>query len=177
MDSNLKSALDAIILETKSKIPREAKPRGRKSDFEAKEALVKQLRSKGEYDSVEITSTPADITALRDSQRYYFEIKVTDKRDKYFGAATLTEWEAALTDADHFKFVIAFKRDGNWSFHEYTPLEFMEYSYIPPFKIYFNVPLESEKTSASRKTLRAIRLTQGRLREMSEFFNKLRLIE
>ena len=109
-----------------------------KSDVGAKEAFVAELLRRG-FDEAKVTSRPADITARRGEVVYYFEIKFTQQDCRYFGAATLTEWEAALAHEERYRFVVAAKRDGLWVFHEYTPSEFMEFSYIPPFKIFFNV--------------------------------------
>ena len=69
------------------------------------------------------------------------KIKKTTKADNYFGAATLTEWAQAIKTPDHYRFVIA-KTDASeeeFSFVELTPAEMMEYSTIPPFKVYFNI--------------------------------------
>jgi len=46
---------------------------------------------------------------------------------------------------ERFTFVVAFLRDDGWAFHEYTPDEFMQMSYIPPFKIFFNVPVGGDR--------------------------------
>jgi hypothetical protein len=61
--------------------------------------------------------------------------------DVCFGAATLTEWAAAAHDPQHFRFVVACQRNEKWRFDEYTPEQFMAFSSVPPFKIYFSVPL------------------------------------
>src|SRR5437773_12401683 len=43
-----------------------------------------------------ITGSPADITATKGGETFYFEVKFTRQGASYFGAATLTEWDAAL---------------------------------------------------------------------------------
>ena len=48
-----------------------------KSDITAKEAYVKELQKKGF--SARITKAPADITAEKDGQPWFFEIKKTTK--------------------------------------------------------------------------------------------------
>ena len=70
-----------------------------KSDVEAKQAFVQELIARG-FESVKVTKLPADITATRNGQTYYYEIKYTTRTKLYFGAATLTEWEAALQYED-----------------------------------------------------------------------------
>ncbi len=109
-----------------------------RSDVEAKRAFVAMLLNEG-FDEARVTGTPADVTAVRNGQIYYFEIKYTIQEDEYFGAATLTEWEAALTFEDHFWFVVASKPGPSWVFRRFTPGEFMTYCSIPPFKIFFHI--------------------------------------
>lgn len=144
-----------------------------KSDVKAKEAFRHELLRRG-FDTAIITGSPADITATKGSDIHYFEIKFTRQSENYFGAATLTEWEAAIQFEPRFSFVIAFIRDGVWVFHEYTPAEFMEMSYVPPFKIFFNVGVASDKAVRSRKGSAAVGLTRERLLLMSEMFNRFR---
>ena len=67
----------------------------RKSDVDAKEAYSEYLKSQG-YKDIKIISSPSDISATKDGEIFYFEIKKTSRDDVYFGAATLTEWVAAL---------------------------------------------------------------------------------
>ena len=64
-----------------------------KSDVDAKAAFVEELVRRG-FDGVRVTGDPADITAFRAGLIHYFEIKYTAQPTQYFGAATLTEWEA-----------------------------------------------------------------------------------
>jgi hypothetical protein len=144
-----------------------------KSDVNAKEAFRDELLRRG-YQTAVVTATPADITATKCGETYYFEIKFTKASAKYFGAATLTEWEAALRYEQRFWFVVAFVRDERWVFHEYTPAEFMQMSYIPPFKIFFNVGVAADKIVRSREGSVAVSLTKSRLAAMSEIFQQFR---
>ena len=98
-----------------------------KSDVRAKEAFRDELLRRG-FETAQITGTPADITATRGGETYFFEIKFTRQGKSYFGAATLTEWEAVLRNEDHFWFVVAFVRGEAWVFHEYSPSQFMQMS-------------------------------------------------
>jgi Holliday junction resolvase len=144
-----------------------------KSDIEAKEAFKKVLESKKEYDSIEITGSPADITAIKNGLKYYFEIKFTRQEESYFGAATITEWTAALENPDRFLFVIAQKKEDLWEFKEYTPKEFMEFNTVPPFKTYFNISLNGSVKS-KKKRGKSILLTEERIKKMIEFMKELK---
>lgn len=121
-----------------------------------------------------MTSSPADITAYRDGDTHYFEVKFTRREESYFGAATLTEWEAAIRHPDNYWFVVAFKRAGEWRFHRYTPAEFMAFSSIPPFKVFFHIPIGESKSEPSRPGTRGVRLTRDRLADMAALYQRWR---
>ena len=143
--------------------------KNKKSDVKAKAAFIRHLQEKGFQAAV--VSKPADIKATKDGQTWYYEIKMTTKPDVYFGAATLTEWRQALKDPEHFRFIVA-KTDYagmGFEFLEYTPEEFMAFSTIPPFKVYFNINFDGHV----RKTRRATRLTKENLELMGECFDKI----
>ena len=148
-------------------------PENLKSDVAAKEAFRDELLRR-DYHTARITGSPADITATKDGDTFYFEVKFTRQSSTYFGAATLTEWEAALQNESRFTFVVAFVRDGSWAFHEYTPDEFMQMSYIPPFKVFFNVAVGGDRVVMSRNGSGAVSLTRRRLTMMSELFSRFR---
>ena len=141
----------------------------KKSDVKAKKEFVKLLKNKGFEASV--VSKPADIMATKDGQTWYFEIKMTKRADVYFGAATLTEWKQAIIDPNHFRFVVAKtnEEESEFEFLEYTPEEFMKFSTIPPFKVYFNINFDGSE----RKTRKAKKLTQENLELMSECFDRI----
>lgn len=142
----------------------------KKSDVKAKAAFVKHLLDNG-FEAA-VVSKPADIVATKDGETWYFEIKMTKRTDVYFGAATLTEWKQAVTDPDHFRFVVAKtnEEESEFEFLEYTPEEFMKFSTIPPFKVYFNINFDG----TVRKTKKATALTNENLAIMSECFDKIR---
>ena len=144
-----------------------------KSDVDAKAAFVSHLLRTG-FERAHVTGSPADITALKDGATYYFEIKFTRQGERYFGAATLTEWEAALANEEQFKFVVALIRNGEWEFHQYTPSEFMAFSYIPPFKVFFNVGVQGAKDTSQRRGSRSVRLTRERVQRMSALYSLLK---
>ncbi|MDO8546906.1 MAG: DUF3883 domain-containing protein [Nitrospirales bacterium] len=144
-----------------------------KSDIDAKAAFIEELLGRG-FDEALVTRSPADIKARRGGDVFYFEIKYTAQDSSYFGAATLTEWEAALAHEERYCFVVATKRDGAWTFHEYTPSEFMEFSYIPPFKIFFNVAVGQEKAINARRGTKRVQLTRERVMQMLELYNRFR---
>ena len=141
----------------------------KKSDVKAKKEFVKLLQDRG-FEAY-VVSKPADIVATRDGQTWYFEIKMTKRADVYFGAATLTEWKQAIADPEHFRFVVAKtnEEESEFEFLEYTPEEFMRFSTIPPFKVYFNINFDGSE----RKTRKATKLTQENLEIMSECFDKI----
>lgn len=154
----------------------------KKSDVKAKEAFLAELAARGL--TARITGAPADITATdADGNVFYYEIKKTASRCKgndHFGAATLTEFSCALAHAGNYRFVVAHTDDAEsfFEFEEYSPAEFMKFCTIPPFKIYFNIPLDGgretgAKTAVNRKEP-AIRATAENIRRMDVFFAELR---
>ncbi len=146
-----------------------------KSDKGAKNAFVRDLLSRG-FDA-SIVKTPADILAVKDGQKWFFEIKMTRQTDSYFGGATLTEWAQALADPDHFRFVVAICKNDeetDFDFIEYTPAEFMEFSTIPPFKVFFNIDFTGKKQKKKNGKSKSVKLTESGLAMMQACFDKLR---
>jgi hypothetical protein len=141
----------------------------KKSDVKAKVAYKKHLEDIG-FSNVRITASPADITAEKENKIYFFEIKMTKQVNNYFGAATMTEWKEAIRNPDTFKFVIAKTDDkeNDFEFKEFTPDEFIKYSTIPPFKVYFNIDLNNYKKISKRN--KALQATKGILEEFISFF-------
>jgi hypothetical protein len=144
------------------------------SDIDAKSAYIEFLLRERGFDEAKVTRSPADITARRGRDIFYFEIKFTSQPKQYFGAATLTEWQAALTHGEHYKFVVAAKRSSGWIFHEYTPVEFMAFSYVLPFKVFFNIPVSAEKATSTSSGPRRVRLTKECLAQMVNLYSSLR---
>ena len=144
----------------------------KKSDVAAKVAYKNMLNAKGF--KAEVTGSPADITAEKDGKTWYFEIKMTHQTARYFGAATQTEWGQALKDPEHFRFVVAIadETDENFEFKEYTPAEFMEFSTIPPFKVYFNIDFTGKPKKSTRER-KSIPLTKENFQHMDECYNNL----
>jgi len=150
-----------------------------KSDVNAKRAFKAYLEASGEFTDVRIVGSPADIVARKAGEEFLFEIKSTSKTKKYFGAATLTEWEAALNSPERFKFVVAQMIEEGWKFTEYTPEEFLEFSDIPPFKIFFKIHLDTAQPRRQSKSKRskAVKLTIENLRKMIEFRAELKSLQ
>jgi hypothetical protein len=145
-----------------------------RSDKAAKDAFVARLAEEG-YRDIGIVKSPADIVAYKDGVGYYFEIKKTSAQTEYFGAATLTEWRAAYANPDTYFFVVCKENGDTFDFIRYSPEEFEKFSTIPPFKIFFNVPLNgSEKTSIRRKSTSAIRLSRRRIEILDDIYSGLR---
>jgi len=145
----------------------------KKSDVAAKNAYVSKLTAIG-YDA-HVTGAPADITATKDGETWYFEIKMTRHEDRYFGAATLTEWRQAFRDPMHFRFVVAISDDTDsvFKFIEYTPDEFMSFSTIPPFKIFFNIDFAGKPKKVSRIGKKATPLSLDNFRLLDACYEKL----
>lgn len=155
----------------------DVRPKGNaRSDVPAKAAFCQWLIEHG-YSDAQVVSSPADVIAHKDLHRWLFEVKYTAAQDTCFGAATLTEWTAAAEDPEHFRFVIAYQREGSWCFDQYAPEEFMAFSSVPPFKIYFSVPLDGRTGRERAKRSKKIHLTKTRLRRMGEQFEELRTLE
>lgn len=150
--------------------------RNTKSDVEAKRAYCDYLLEQG-FREATILGAPADIEATKDGVRWLFEVKFTRAPLHYFGAATLVEWVAAAADPEHFRFVVAYQRGDTWNFDEWTPEEFMAMSYVPPYKIFFNVPVGGAKKPGGSQLSKSIRLTKERLRTMTRHFEELRNVE
>lgn len=143
-----------------------------KSDVSAKAAFVTELEKRGF--TAQVIKAPADIKAVKDGQTWYFEIKMTKHTDRYFGAATMTEWKQALADSEHYRFVAAIDLgDGNWDFREYTPGEFMEFCTIPPFKVYFNIDFTGKRPGKTSKKSKAVRLSSENFRNLANAFEAL----
>ena len=123
-----------------------------KSDVKAKQAFIAVLKSNG-FNSAKIISSPADIVAWKDGVRYYFEIKMTKQTETYFGAATLTEWQSAMANPGTYFFVLAVTDNDEtyFKFKLLTPEEFMLYSSIPPFKLFFNIQLPDLFSAVDKK--------------------------
>lgn len=146
----------------------------KKSDVAAKQAYVNKLNAEG-Y-KVRITGSPADVTAEKDGETWFFEIKMTHQEDRYFGAATQTEWAQAFKDPAHFQFVVAIadEADEHFRFIEYTPEEFMEFSTIPPFKVYFNIDFTGKLKKKSTREKKSVSLTEEIFRRLDESYNALK---
>ena len=120
-----------------------------RSDKAVKQCFIKLLRRTYGKKCKCTKSDKADICAhLDNGKKYLFELKKVSLNDKnvIFSAASLTEWEAAIDKSVPYFFVIAIELIINkkYDFHIIAPEDFMKYSYIPPFKIYFNIPYTKE---------------------------------
>lgn len=148
-----------------------------KNDSPAKLAFISELKTRG-FEQVEIKAQPADIRAVKDGEEYWFEIKLTDHSDRCFGASTQTEWDQALKDSAHYRFVIAIRHeDCSFTFREYTPAEFMQFSTIPPFKVYFNIDLQEDETPKKRLSTskrKAVPMTEDNFNQMNRVFKEIK---
>ncbi len=146
----------------------------KKSDVKAKNAFVSELMKRG-FDDARIVAAPSDIIAIKDGETWYFEIKMTHRKDTCFGAATQTEWRQAFKDPDHFRFVLAMTSDDTeFTFKEFTPAEFMEFSTIPPFKVYFNIDLSGKKRKRHNSSRTCLKLTRKAFESLDRLYNDLK---
>lgn len=149
-----------------------------KSDVNAKQAFCNELLINRGFDTAEVVSSPTDICAMKNGQKWYFEIKMTKCSDIYFGAATETEWEQAFKDPEHFRFIVV-QTDENDSFYkflEFTPAEFMRGCTIPPFKVYFNVNMKTGQMVDKSASQRAIIFSKERFMHLHEAYQFLKSI-
>ena len=85
----------------------------------------------------------------------------------------MTEWKQALEDPAHYRFVIAIELgEDKWDFKEYTPSEFMEFSTIPPFKVFFNIDLSKNKKTKKRKS-NAVRMSVDNFDKLTKAYEQL----
>lgn len=134
------------------------------------------------FTEVTVTNHPTDIHAKKDGISYNIELKMTTKNDVYFGAASITEWNAMNNGNEDLLFVIARSKDGSndgnttFDFSIYNKDDMKVFSSIPPFKVNINMPLDAQKAQekikkskdGSRKS-RALRLDF----ELVRYLNKL----
>ena len=121
--------------------------KNRNSDSAAKNAFEKLIEALG-YTIEDVGDVSADIAAQIENCKVYFEIKMT-KEDRQkgviFGAATLTEWTAAMANPRRYFFVLAIEKESEgYDFYVISPKDFMKYTYIPPFKVDFNIPYKKK---------------------------------
>jgi len=147
-----------------------------KSDIDAKEAYKTELKKEG-YKNIKTIKTPADIKATKDGEDYYFEIKWTEK-EKYFGAATLTEWEAAYKNPNNYFFVICQKTGSKkYNFFKLKPDDLEKFSTVPPFKFFFYITLPFNKNVLKKESTRpnkALRLNKDRFDALNKLYKKLK---
>ena len=123
---------------------------------------------------IEPIKAPADIKVTgKDGEITYYEIKSTTKDDKYFGAATITEWRAALEHPDNYYFVVIVEKekDEDCVAAIYKPKDFIKFATIPPFKVNFNIDLSDATKVMNHKTAKVC--TFEKLKQMIEFYEKL----
>ena len=73
------------------------------------------------------------------------------------------------------KFVIAITDDNEleFKFLEYTPEEFLQYSTIPPFKVFFNINLNDKNNIQNRRT--SIQASKEVLEKFISFFENSKM--
>ena len=147
------------------------------TDTEAIEPTKNWLTEQG-FCNVQKINSPVDFKASRDGQEFFIELKFTSSEKTYFGAATLVEWVCALENPGNFYFLFAHKQisvtgDDIWDFELMLAEELMKYSTIPPFKIFFSIPLPLKSSRSPPQRKSAKQATQENIRYLSEVFSKL----
>jgi len=147
------------------------------TDTEAIEPAKTWLHEQG-FSKIKKINAPVDFQAERDGKKYFIELKYTASKNKYFGAATLTEWMCAIENPDNFYFLFAHQHEVNndvskWDFELIGPNELIDYSTIPPFKIFFNIPLPLNSPRTPPKRTRAKQASVRNLQSLFDVFTKL----
>jgi hypothetical protein len=63
---------------------------------------------------------------------------------------------------------------GLYSLPASTSAEFMEFSTIPPFKVYFNIDFTGKPKKKSKREKKSISLTEENFRRLNESYNALK---
>ena len=61
-----------------------------------------------------------------------------------------------------------------WEFTEYTPEEFIKYSTIPPFKIFFRVPISKKEKSKKRRNISAVTVSEDKINKLKKVYDELK---
>lgn len=139
----------------------------------AKEALISILKKK--YKEISFNGRPSDLKAIDESGKvFFYELKAT-RKERYFGSASFSEWELALDNKDKYFFIVAYYNEATkqFTFSEYTPAEFMKFSTIPPFKVYFNLSAKTGQSLVSSKT-KALRLEKENFDTLNKVYSDLK---
>ena len=116
------------------------------SDGSAINQCIEWLREQG-YKDPHKSNHPTDIECEdKNGKKINVEVKMTTK-EKYFGAATLTEWVTVLDKDAELKFVVAklittTSAEKKYDFYWIDTEKFYEISTVPPFKVNFNIKEE-----------------------------------
>ena len=153
----------------------ESKKTTNRSDERAKEYFIEYLVTHKNFsiDDIEVRKTPADIVAKKNGETYYYEIKSTVKDKVYFGAATISEWRAALNENLNYFFVVIKEEEEFEDFKMgiFTPEEFLEYSTIPPFKVNFHIDMDDLDNKPKHKT--AVKASKKVLKDLINAYDSL----
>lgn len=145
-----------------------------RSDVKAKQAFVEKLLNEG-YDTAVVAKEPADVIATKDGVTWYFEIKKTSRKKRYFGAATFTEWAQAFRTPEVFRFVVAKTNEDETEFEfvSYTPAEFMQFSTIPPIKVFFNIDFETG-ARARKAGAKSLQMSEEAFQALAKVYSNLK---
>jgi hypothetical protein len=147
------------------------------TDTWAREHAINWLRKKG-FKKIEKINSPVDFSASKNGVEYWIELKATKSEKKAFGNVTMTEWMCAIDNPDRFYFLVVSKPGGidkqsDWNIKLITPKELIQYSYISPFKINFQLPLDEPRNLPKRRKTTIVP-TFAKIRQIDEFYSTLK---
>lgn len=101
--------------------------------------------------------------------------EICQRNTKYFGAATLTEWNVARLCSNRYTFVLVIMDTDNpeemIDSFEYSIEDLLFYSTIPPFKINFNIPFR--KPDSPHPTFKSSSRSVHAVGDSEHMFNRL----
>lgn len=99
-------------------------------------------------------------------------------REEYLNRSYLSSSYQRTKSPAHYRFVVvkADETDTVFEFKEYSVEEFMQYSTIPPFKVYFNVPVDGSEAPLRKREgeTRAVLLTKEGFNKLMECYESLK---
>lgn len=106
---------------------------------------------------------------------YYYKIKATTRKDKYWGSVPLSAWEYAIDNPDRFIFVIAQydEKSCKFTFSRILPNQLLLKSYIPSFRFHFNIDLsDNDIPDVADKEIKKKTKTMKELSKIYKIFSK-----
>lgn len=111
----------------------------------------KTLELKGK--NVEVNKVVDLIVRDDNGKTVYYKIKATTKEDVYYGGIPISAWKYAFENNSSFIIVIAvYNQEKDLFEYKYCkPEEILKSSFLPPFRINFNLKLDGDFNDISTK--------------------------